>query len=601
MDGYTLGALPEHLSALTKFRPADSLDFGRRAKTLAKLMERPLQETQETLARAYGYAHLHELQQVLKSEGSPGPYDDRLFGVLGEADMDAFENLRFCRQERLMRCIDLWQQAEPGWGFENRHTLACDLALFSTAAAHRAASKAVTAYLESGEGYSPEGFPFGFNGALHSHYHCPLPFDENAFQDFEPTRQYGARTNAVFHPQEQLRILRSYRAPHLFMSMVETSSTRDCVEEAEIRPWFETDGDAAAEPLLQSNFDGEIGSYLCDVYGAEHNLEVSDVLRDEVAVVLHEPSDERIAGCAVTRDLVDFRGCLARWRLALRYQTAKAYVEKIFEDDSDEDGDPIVITVERDNQGLFILLREVYAGGEDIQQWSVSATLLRKDVLSGLWTPLGALIGDYIVPTRERRYSGPDSLCSYFDDCGNVELYRVWHLMENLYVHRAGFGSYHQWINEDAGSALANLRPWVAPAYRGTDLLEQLLGDFVAGFQDYCAVSWDASWQHWAKPDDFFDEMEAMDSALPDIGVVFIPLDGTGVLGYSIWEGDADTATGQLLKSNGQQVRLSRWERQMGQKLERKGLGWRMVDVVKSIETDFVFYDSDAQVESSDE
>lgn len=76
MSTYELGELPEPLRAWAKFRPADILDFNRRAKKLSLVLELPLQKTQDAFALACGYSGRHEVQQVLTQAGTPGPYDD---------------------------------------------------------------------------------------------------------------------------------------------------------------------------------------------------------------------------------------------------------------------------------------------------------------------------------------------------------------------------------------------------------------------------------------------------------------------------------------------------------------------------------------------
>ena len=74
-------------------------------------------------------------------------------------------------------------------------------------------------------------------------------------------------------------------------------------------------------------------------------------------------------------------------------------------------------------------------------------------------------------------------------------------------------------------------------------------------------------------------------------GVMFIPLPGSRMLGYSVWEADRDEPTAKILRFNGQRVGLrSRWGKSEPIK---GGLGPRLLDVAKSIEADFVLYDPD--------
>ncbi|UJJ60512.1 hypothetical protein [Rhodanobacter denitrificans] len=58
-----MSALPRSES---RFLPDSALDYSRRAKHLAWVIQRPLQEAQELLAKAYGYADAHELRALLQ-------------------------------------------------------------------------------------------------------------------------------------------------------------------------------------------------------------------------------------------------------------------------------------------------------------------------------------------------------------------------------------------------------------------------------------------------------------------------------------------------------------------------------------------------------
>ena len=74
-------------------------------------------------------------------------------------------------------------------------------------------------------------------------------------------------------------------------------------------------------------------------------------------------------------------------------------------------------------------------------------------------------------------------------------------------------------------------------------------------------------------------------------GVMFIPLPGSRMLGYSVWDADRDEPTTKVLRFNGQRMGLrTRWGRSEPIK---GGLGPRLLDVAKSIEADIVLFDPD--------
>ena len=59
-----------------QFRPESVGDFSQRSRRLSKWLGLPYQQTQELLARIYGYSNFHELRVQLGRPGSPGPFDD---------------------------------------------------------------------------------------------------------------------------------------------------------------------------------------------------------------------------------------------------------------------------------------------------------------------------------------------------------------------------------------------------------------------------------------------------------------------------------------------------------------------------------------------
>jgi hypothetical protein len=583
---------PETRPSPARFRPDDSADFGRRAKNLAKLLEAGLQETQELLAKAYGYANLHELQQALKDEGKPGPYDDLLFSTWGEVPNDVPAEVKFERQARLMRLIAHWQRASPGHPSLNRHALACDLALFSSPAAHRAHAKETMTFLESGTGYSSEGFPFGFRGTIHLRYQWRLPFAQNARAVLIETPDLRLRDADAFDPDEQLKILRQYRAPHLFLAMVSEASPSLLDGAPEIQVEYDFRTISEFESLVQSDMTDLIVGYLAELRESRTHTAIDGGERIKLRAAVSEPTRERVQACAMASGLPDLQENLPRWRMSLRLQLAKAIVEQQVDPENDYDGEPALVTLGNENRYLSMLLRP-YRTYEDIQHWEVSATLLLRDEQTGLWTIAGILGGDYIIPFTDDSYCNPSGVLNLFDDQGNRELYRVWLLLQDLYFGRVGYNNISDWTDDEGGGAVANLFAWVAPEHRGKEVSQWLFRDFVHTFESGDADYWDAQWECWTDPDVEDGDFD-FGSDLPfiEVGVIFVPLARTGVLGYSVWEGDAEHAVGRLLKSGSERVpREIRMKRRFPTKTERSGIGGRLLDVVKSVPSDFVFYD----------
>lgn len=70
------------------FRPSSRADFSERSKNVARLLQQPLQKTQEFLARIFGFPDLHALQaELVRVEADPeshppGPFMDALMAGL---------------------------------------------------------------------------------------------------------------------------------------------------------------------------------------------------------------------------------------------------------------------------------------------------------------------------------------------------------------------------------------------------------------------------------------------------------------------------------------------------------------------------------------
>ena len=226
----------------------------------------------------------------------------------------------------------------------------------------------------------------------------------------------------------------------------------------------------------------------------------------------------------------------------------------------------------------------------------------RYPLPDGLGSPVPSGRGAVTTPILERVYADPHSLAQEFAYVGDGTLQDVWKLLTGMYLGRAGFADYHEWINEELGYSVACLTPWVHPTYRGTEVSQWLLNDFVDSFEEYCTTSVDGEWETWVDPriedssSDYFPE-----KTFTDLGVVFIPLPKTGILGFSIWEGENETATGQILRKGGRRVgREARRYRGLRED-KRTGIGWRLIEAVKDTRADFVFFDPDAPQGSSEE
>lgn len=162
-----------------RFRPESISHFKEVAKDMAWLLERPVQKCQEDLARIYGYTGLHELQQVLKRPGIPGPFAPR-YNYLSTDDEALVED-----QERRIFFI-LFGVPKGYWRDDflakDRWFLVFEMGLFQEAAEHRACFDKIRQLLNYEVDFDRwpliHGWPLGLKSWLAAHYTEPMEMAE---------------------------------------------------------------------------------------------------------------------------------------------------------------------------------------------------------------------------------------------------------------------------------------------------------------------------------------------------------------------------------------------------------------------------------------
>ena len=594
MENYELGELPEPLRAWAKFRPADSLDFSRRAKSLASTLQLPLQKTQDAYAIACGYSGRHELQQVLRQEGEPGPYDDAIPDEIAHHLGDAHCFVQFYRHTRLLSALDTLISNLPDRYCENRDTMACDLALFSSPSMHLRAAKAVKGFLSGESGYSPEGFPFGYRGYLHRHYLRPIQIDEAslaALSEGWAERNEPYRDGDLpFDPRQQNRALLSNRAPLLFKEMAEKTASEYLRTPLEL----EVNEDLLLDTLgsdedrwLLADVDLIIAHSLCD----RIEWKYGDEELDRVLAAIRSVNHDAVAASSIASTIPDFADALSSWRFSIRYQIATLLATE----DIGWERPPNVCIIEggsfqnSEKRWLSIFMQEE-PQDISVSRWRVRATLLTGPSNDGPWVACASLAGDYVVASRDDKYASAAMVIENFDEYGEETLSQAWKVLSELYLPVAGFLSYHEWVNEmfEGGGAAAVFEPWVAPAFRGTSMSRHLINDFVNAFDEGMGYVWDSDWRSRLDPRlDTEWDLESEEDPVCTPGLILIPLPGSGVLGYSVWD-EGEEATTKLLRLDGE--RLSR-SRRFVQAETPVGLGPHLLHVVKRVPIDVVLFD----------
>lgn len=595
------------LGHLVRFRPLDTEDFSQRAKNLAVFLGTSLVDTQELLARVFGYAHRHEILKRLKVPAIPGPFNDQLqsFKQAGGEDvaLDICACVREQRDERLMRLVSDWLKETGRWTDSNRVTLLCDLGLFASAAAHRIAVKTVNFFLEGKSAFTDDGFPLGFKGTLLMRYQTNLPLAPDAFESLK-VAQERHHLRLVYEPAEQLEVVRCYRIPQIFRGMLLRSAPEllngphsvelDMLDEDELQLDDEDPADVLLADPSSMIMDAMVG-FLEDAAGREFTHEEYR----EVFEAISEPSNVPPSLWTLPCDEEDFRKEIARMKLDIRGQLADRF---IYGTDNEEGScqerlrlkQPAYMQLRKANRCLSMLLAPEVTE-DDIDRWRASATLLLLDETTGLWSAVAAIEADYVIPDV---YTEANDLVWNFENYASEDLATAWDILETHYVPSAGYKSYDKWTK--TGVAVANAFLWVDPKHRGTEVSTWLMEDFVEALRPE-ARSQDWMWESWTdvrdksawNPESYDKLDDGYPLTLPRLGVVCLYMPDSRIRGLSLWndvKGEADVKLWDSRDESLEPVFGKLWNK-TAPKEPDWALAWRLLAITKGIPVDFVLYD----------
>jgi len=174
-----------------RFRPENSSHFKEVAKNISWLLDMPLNKCQENLARIYGYSDLHELQQVLKAPGTPGPFEPR-YNYLWSNQHDIIK----AHQERIY--FYLFGIPDGLWRDRNcppdTSSLVFEMGLFQEASEHRVCVEKirnVTLYGQSFDWPLIHGWPLGLKSWLASRYTEPYDLAPGWQEALSPSGEWA--------------------------------------------------------------------------------------------------------------------------------------------------------------------------------------------------------------------------------------------------------------------------------------------------------------------------------------------------------------------------------------------------------------------------
>lgn len=334
------------------FRPESPSHFKEVAKNLAWLLERPVQKCQEDLARIYGYSGLHELQQVLKSLGTPGPFAPR-YNYLS-SDKEALVE----KQDQRIFYF-LFGEPKGYWRdyflAEDKCFLVFEMGLFQEAAEHRACFEKIREVVTYGGplGSWPliHGWPLGLKSWLASGYTEPLDLAEG-WQKVLPTSRYASMAYADIRWQRRMTgLVRLATMFQLLAPRVDGRKPR-CMEKIAFDQ-FETEGDGLLEPAWEEYC---LAEWLTQKLSQKAEFEAPS---PEIQAFIQRPSRSTAAACGFVKDLSDPVGFRDRWA----FESFKAALDK------PGDGEKTLFSSNQDDRAIQSLFLYMNYESADISEW----------------------------------------------------------------------------------------------------------------------------------------------------------------------------------------------------------------------------------------
>lgn len=301
-----------------RFRPESPSHFKEVAKNMAWLLERPVQKCQEDLARIYGYSGLHELQQVMKRPGTPGPFAPR-YTYLSSSTEALVEG----QEQRIFYVLfgtykDYWREHHLA---DDKCFLVFEMGLFQEAAEHRACFEKIRQVLTYEVSFDRwpliHGWPLGLKSWLVARYTEPFDLVEG-WDKVLPPSQYWP--NALADIRWQSRMTGLIRLATMFQILAPRIGGRKPDGMGEIDfDQFEDEGGGIVDPSWETR---------CFVDWLTNKLSQGasfDEQREKrIKAFAERPSRANAAVCEFVKDLKDPVAFRDRWA----FESFKAALER---------------------------------------------------------------------------------------------------------------------------------------------------------------------------------------------------------------------------------------------------------------------------------
>lgn len=475
-----------------RFRPESISHFKEVAKNMAWLLERPVQKCQEDLARIYGYSGLHELQQVLKLPGVPGPFAPR-YNYLSSDN----ESLVESQNQRIFFSLfgvpkGYWREDHLA---EDKCFLVFELGLFQEASEHRACFEKIRQVLtyEVSTDRWPliHGWPLGLKSWLASGYTEPFDMAEG-WHKLLPFAQYGSEI-ARADIRRQRRMTGLVQLATMFQILAPRVAGRKPAGMGRVAfDEFEDEGGGINAPAWEAD-------YLVEWLTKKLPKNVDAALPSQNELIdafVQRPSRATAAACAFVKDLKDPVGFRDRWA----FESFKAAL------DSNADRSKALFSSSLDNGAIHSLLLHMDWDSADIGEsfgcrlWQLDCTLseVSQPLKEGAKPALQPVIhanGSLIVPWDEELLAMSHSDWYFAHDDSEFASEAAAVAFEKLYLPAIGVDS-RDFLFRDYPYSIIEIDELLLASSVSVETLESYFSRLLGAFDDDCLPE---SYGYWCR------------------------------------------------------------------------------------------------------
>lgn len=507
------------------FRPPSLNDFARCAKSLKQVIDLPLQKCQELLARIYGYSGAHELRQALASPGDVGVFDDSP-GDIPWKDQQEMKRARFLRIEEILipalsvrpNAVDAARLCQHAGLFSrptvNREKMADILNALPLV---RDRAWPADAAVEWVRGYLTDWTV-----------------------DFAPMESMVCVEGSPYDPRRMVARQRAYREPTLFLkAFANRDEPIPILPALDSLPWDEYARESCYPDERWQKDLPDWGEYVINVLRPHLGLAEASGTEEEIEVLYDfqsNPSETDARTNPWLKDISNIVEIARQWERACFAALAQAivdYRQKTGAYSMLKLADRTLISEDGQPDGWLECFVDLTLKDEMVEFNSLSAYHYNAVFLHGYDRSGGKVVGTMsgllVVPFKGRTCPGDDDFMWAMDSM-SAFANDVWKVIVFDYFKKRGYRSVEHFLHEHGfGNNFVTVEVEIAPNFRGTGLLEQMLSLFCSAIDDGVMTQYDRGWREFPSTDIGpvgYDDGDN-DEDLGTVAAIIFPVEGT--------------------------------------------------------------------------